>query len=103
MVDTKLQMHYPSQETLDNASTPSENTHTTTKTSDGNAASSTLRSLSLRDTYFVPELLHQPGSMEALMWGLLEQPAQELDVHVVNDLRNFLFGGSKHSGDKKMQ
>jgi peroxidase len=49
--------------------------------------------LSLRDAFFdaTPPILMEEG-IEPLLRGLAAQRAQELDVHVIDDLRNFLFG-----------
>jgi len=49
--------------------------------------------LSLRDAFFAaaPPILLSEG-IEPLMRGLAAQRAQELDVHVIDDVRNFLFG-----------
>lgn len=49
--------------------------------------------LALRDAFFtvVPELLQREGT-DPLLRGLAVQRAQELDNHVIDDVRNFLFG-----------
>jgi len=49
--------------------------------------------LALRDAFFdpTPPLLMAEG-IEPLLRGLTVQRAQELDVHVIDDVRNFLFG-----------
>jgi peroxidase len=49
--------------------------------------------LSLRDAFFnaVPPLLLAEG-IAPLLHGLTAQRAQEMDVHVIDDVRNFLFG-----------
>lgn len=49
--------------------------------------------LALRDAFFFPpERLRTEGGIEPLLRGLAEQPAQELDPLVVDDVRHFLFG-----------
>lgn len=48
--------------------------------------------LSLRDAFFAPERLVTEGGIEPVLRGLAAQAAQELDTHVVDDVRNFLFG-----------
>jgi peroxidase len=55
--------------------------------------------LSLRDAFFgaTPPLLVAEG-IEPLLRGLAAQPAQELDVHVIDDVRNFLFGAPGAGG-----
>jgi peroxidase len=49
--------------------------------------------LSLREAFFAaaPPILLAEG-IEPLLRGLAAQRAQELDVHVIDDVRNFLFG-----------
>ena len=47
--------------------------------------------LALRDAFFSPQRLAE-GGIEALLRGLAAQRCQELDVYVIDDVRNFLFG-----------
>lgn len=47
--------------------------------------------LPLRDAFFAPDVLRRDG-VEPLLRGLAVQRPQEIDVFVVDDLRNFLFG-----------
>lgn len=49
-------------------------------------------SLALRDVFFRPQLIVQPQMMENLLRGLSTQVAQNIDVLIVDDVRNFLFG-----------
>lgn len=50
-------------------------------------------SLSLRDAFFNPNVLkNDPAKVELVLKGLATQVAQENDVQVVDDMRNFLFG-----------
>ncbi|MGE0192596.1 MAG: peroxidase family protein [Planctomycetota bacterium] len=48
--------------------------------------------LSLRDAFFRPDRLVTEGGIEPVLRGLSAQAAQELDTHVVDDVRSFLFG-----------
>jgi hypothetical protein len=48
--------------------------------------------LPLREAFFRPDRLIAEGGIDPLLRGLAAQPAQEIDVFVVDDLRNFLFG-----------
>lgn len=54
-------------------------------------------SLALRDAFFNPAILApgeggDPGKLGLLLKGLASQQAQEIDLKVVDDVRNFLFG-----------
>ena len=53
------------------------------------ADGSWLEPLRLRDVYFAPE--HVASSMDDLLRGMASTPAQRIDLHMVDDLRNFLF------------
>ena len=48
--------------------------------------------LSLRDAFFSPWRITNEGGIEPLLRGLVSNRAQEVDVHIVDDVRNFLFG-----------
>ncbi len=48
--------------------------------------------LSLRDSFFVPNNIASGDELEYLLKGLASTRQQEVDVHVVDDVRNFLFG-----------
>ncbi len=50
--------------------------------------------LALLDAFFAPQELHpaQGKGIEPLLRGLASQPAQEIDVILIDDVRNFLFG-----------
>jgi len=48
--------------------------------------------LALRDAFFNPSRITDEGGIEPLLRGLVDQLSQELDIHVVDDVRNFLFG-----------
>ncbi|MEZ6072732.1 MAG: peroxidase family protein [Pirellulales bacterium] len=49
-------------------------------------------SLPLRDAFFNPTVLTSADEVEFILNGLTKEMAQELDVKVIDDLRNFLFG-----------
>ncbi|MEZ5331918.1 MAG: peroxidase family protein [Thermoanaerobaculia bacterium] len=53
--------------------------------------------LALRDAFFSPDAFRQSGP-DALLRGLKGQPAQEVDVEVIDDVRNFLFGSPGSGG-----
>lgn len=48
--------------------------------------------LSLRDAFFAPWRITNEEGIEPLLRGLVSNRAQEVDVHIVDDVRNFLFG-----------
>lgn len=48
--------------------------------------------ISLKDAFFVPDVLVEEGGIEPLLRGLAYQPAQDIDIFVVDEVRNFLFG-----------
>lgn len=48
--------------------------------------------LPLRDAFFQPANMSTPQEMEHLLKGLASQTQQAVDVHLVDDVRNFLFG-----------
>lgn len=48
--------------------------------------------LPLRDAFFSPWRITNEGGIEPLLRGLVGNRAQEIDVHIVDDVRNFLFG-----------
>lgn len=53
--------------------------------------------LELRDAFFNPDNLTEFG-IDPYLKGLTLQTAQELDTRIVDDLRNFLFGGPGSGG-----
>ena len=56
-------------------------------------------SLSLREAFFDPTILDDnPDNIDFILKGLATQTAQENDVHLVDDIRNFLFGPSGAGG-----
>jgi hypothetical protein len=46
----------------------------------------------LRDAFFVPQNLAPTGEIDCFLKGLASQQQQEVDMHIVDDVRNFLFG-----------
>lgn len=48
--------------------------------------------LPLRDAFFAPSHLVDEGGIAPVLRGLAAQEAQEIDMEVVDDVRNFLFG-----------
>ncbi|MEM8609218.1 MAG: peroxidase family protein [Myxococcota bacterium] len=48
--------------------------------------------LPLRDAFFAPSRLVEEGGIDPLLRGLAAQECQQIDVQVVDDVRNFLFG-----------
>ncbi len=50
-------------------------------------------SLQLRNAFFNPSVLAgDPTKVDALLQGAARQVSQEVDVHLIDDVRNFLFG-----------
>jgi hypothetical protein len=54
--------------------------------------------LSLREAFFSPDRLRQEGGIEPILRGLAAQRHQRIDVHIVDELRNFLFGDAGSGG-----
>ncbi|MEM8843436.1 MAG: peroxidase family protein [Pseudomonadota bacterium] len=48
--------------------------------------------ISLREAFFAPFLLTKKNNIGSILRGLASQQCQELDVFVIDDVRNFLFG-----------
>ena len=48
--------------------------------------------LDLSQAFFNPNLVSEPGGMDALLRGLIVQPANDLDTQVIDDVRSMLFG-----------
>lgn len=48
--------------------------------------------LKLKDMFFNPDILKDAGSIDSLVRGLATNKAQEIDHHLVEDLRSLLFG-----------
>jgi len=53
--------------------------------------------LPLRDAFFRPDQLTNQG-IDSLLRGLANQACQDLDVYVIDDVRNFLFGDPGEGG-----
>ncbi|KAK3733354.1 hypothetical protein QZH41_013682 [Actinostola sp. cb2023] len=54
--------------------------------------------LLVRDSYFVPERVTKEGGIEPILRGTIYHPAQEIDLKMVDDLRNVLFPVGRHNG-----
>ncbi len=63
---------------------------------DGNPISG--GALALRDAFFNPANITSGGGVEPLLKGLASQEMQEIDAHVIDDVRNFLFGAPGAGG-----
>jgi peroxidase len=48
--------------------------------------------LPLRDAFFSPQRIIDEGGIEPLLRGLAAQPCERIDLEIVDDVRNFLFG-----------
>jgi len=48
--------------------------------------------LALRDAFFAPRRLVDEGGIEPVLRGLAAQVCQSVDLYVIDDVRNFLFG-----------
>jgi hypothetical protein len=48
--------------------------------------------LTLRNHFFSPSVVTNEGGLSPILRGLIAQPAQEIDVHIVDDVREFLAG-----------
>lgn len=48
--------------------------------------------LNLFEQFFNPDIITEAGSMDAILRGLAGQEANELDTHVIDGVRNMLFG-----------
>lgn len=54
--------------------------------------------LALRDAFFRPERLITEGGIDPMLRGLAKQHSQEIDVRIIDDVRNFLFGEPGEGG-----
>lgn len=48
--------------------------------------------LALRDAFFAPSRIHDEGGIAPILRGLAAQECQAIDLYVIDDVRNFLFG-----------
>lgn len=48
--------------------------------------------LTLRDAFFRPDLIMSQGGIDEVLRGLASSGSQDIDSHVIDDVRNFLFG-----------
>lgn len=55
-------------------------------------------SVDLRDAFFNPEIVLNEGGIEPFFRGMAAQEHQLVDVKIMNDLRNFLFGPPGYGG-----
>jgi peroxidase len=54
--------------------------------------------LALRDAFFAPWRITEEGGIEPVLRGLAYQKSQKVDLIVIDDVRNFLFGDSGEGG-----
>jgi hypothetical protein len=54
--------------------------------------------LALRDAFFQPQRLVTEGGVDPVLRGLIRSPAEDLDLQIVDDLRDFLFGAPGAGG-----
>ncbi|KAJ7374300.1 hypothetical protein OS493_007386 [Desmophyllum pertusum] len=54
--------------------------------------------LPLRDAYFSPERVSREGGIDPLLRGAVKQAAQEIDLKMVDDMRNVLFPAGREVG-----
>jgi peroxidase len=54
--------------------------------------------LALRDAFFNPAKITEEGGIEPLLRGLAKQVCQDIDLLIVDDVRNFLFGHPRAGG-----
>lgn len=54
--------------------------------------------LALRDAFFSPQRLVDEGGIEPVLRGLASQVCQSIDLLIIDDVRNFLFGAPSSGG-----
>ncbi len=54
--------------------------------------------LALRDAFFAPNRIIDEGGIDPLLRGLAKQAYQDLDVLIIDDVRDFLFGQPGEGG-----
>jgi len=54
--------------------------------------------ISLREAFFAPQLLTEQNNIGPILRGLASQTCQNLDVFIIDDVRNFLFGQPGQGG-----
>lgn len=54
--------------------------------------------VALRNAFFAPQLLTEQGNIAPILRGLASQACQDLDILVIDDVRNFLFGRPGQGG-----
>ena len=63
-----------------------------------NKASNDQVHTALKDAFFNPRLIYKGGGIESILRGLATQQAQEVDIMIVDAVRNFLFGNPGEGG-----
>ncbi len=48
--------------------------------------------MALRDAFFKPHNISDPGELDYMLKGLASEEQQEVDMHLIDDVRDFLFG-----------
>ena len=59
---------------------------------DANGTTISAGNISLRDAFFSPQRLTGEGGLDPLLRGFAAQHCQSIDIYVIDDVRNFLFG-----------
>lgn len=59
---------------------------------DADGSESEFGHLPLRDAFFSPSRLSTEGGIDPILRGLAQQVHQDIDVYMIDDVRNFLFG-----------
>ena len=54
--------------------------------------------ISLREAFFAPQLLTEQNNIGPILRGLATQTCQNLDIFIIDDVRNFLFGQPGQGG-----
>ncbi len=65
---------------------------------DANGTTISAGNISLRDAFFSPQRLTGEGGLDPLFRGFAAQQCQSIDIYVVDDVRNFLFGEPGNGG-----
>ena len=65
---------------------------------DANGRTIPAGNLGLREAFFAPQRLTEDGGLDPLFRGFASQLCQSIDIYVVDDVRNFLFGAPGDGG-----
>ncbi len=65
---------------------------------DGNGEKIASGHIGLRDAFFNPSVINLAGGLEPYLRGMASQVQQKMDPKVIDDVRNFLFGGPESGG-----